>query len=810
MHLNTTTLNMATVLRRQVPDLILFRTKTNDHKFLAIRSLSSSKTSDVKKGSTNIKSNSNNNTRTQLIITRKANTSSGFYAPSTMTVNRSCAKDNLQIGNLNVFEDSEHLPSLSIPPLNLTLEKLKESISPVAMNSAEFVNTLKLIDKFARTAGPKLDSILREKASKTKNWLTHDWWVQEAYLKSRRPLVINSNPSMIYPEMPFEVKNQRALVNVISHLVSGIIDFKLALIHGYNPEATSSTNEYRLDGNLCYNQYKYIYGGIRMPSEKNDVIETSQTRIQTEEDTTSSNDTFSIVISFKGKFFEIQLKDFEDEKGRIVKIGDILEKILASETIKTKEGEEDNSTALTGAGVLTTARRDEWAKAIRLLDTDSIDAIRKCQFVVCIDTIKSQHTSETQTTTTETSTNELFSSSLLTTPIGSEQHFAALGRQVLHSDNANVGNRWFDKGIQLIVVSDENAEQLLGAGINYEHSFAEGVVITKMLEYSYDKTVQKHRESIQNTNNFFSQQQVFNHEPAIFRQLRMFDDSKLDEIVKYLKQAKQDFASQVDQFDLSYLNYKSYGSNSIKSWHFSPDSWFQTALLSAYFNVHKRLGPCYESAGTRRFAYGRTETIRSLTKEVAQFCFEPRFETMQAAIKSHKAYSLASGNGEAIDRALLGYRKTFDELKRNEWSWGLPPSASSHDELMRSKLSDNKNSGDEYNGKQNFNIESLFTENELNLISAFFNNELIKRSNTFALSTSQVSSIHPNIYMCYGPILADGYGCCYNITGQQIVAAITANSSNQSFSCEVEKLHEGVENSLNTMREIVEQHRCKQ
>lgn len=691
-----------------------------------------------------------------------------------------------------MFEDNEQLPSLHVPDLKATLETLKESISPVAMNSSEFVNTLQLIDEFARAAGPKLDLLLREKAHKTKNWLTQDgWWTSEIYLKSRKPLVINSNPSMIYPPLPFEVTNQLALVGTISQLISGIIDFRQALLHGYNPEATSTDNECRLDPNLCYGQYKHMFGSTRMPGEIVDRQSLTQQHLSSSSSSSATPDSsspFTIVISHKGKYFEIQLTDIDNERGRIDQITGILDKIIAA-------GNEPGGLH-DGVGVLTTANRAVWAESIKLLDEGSVRAIEEAQFVVCIDTIQQEdeHDADHHRGSNPAATPS-FSSALLSAPQASEQHLAALGRQVLHGDSANVGNRWFDKAFQLIVVADSKAERLLGAGINYEHSFAEGTVITKMIEYSYDKTVAKNRESSQM--NYFNKQQFSSQEPALFRQLRMYDESRAAELSDLLEDTKLDYQSQVDQFDLDYFQYKQYGSNAIKSWRFSPDSWFQVALQSAYFNAHRRLAPCYESASTRQFAQGRTETIRSLTKEVAQFCQDPRIETLAAAVKSHKAYASAANHGDAIDRALFGYKMTFNELRAGTWKWGLPASAVASSR----KLSEANDSSD---GEQNFKLEDVFSEKEVNTIIALFNNELIRRSIRFALSTSQVSSVHPNIYMAYGPLSTDGYGCCYNITGQQIVAAITANSSNPAFSCDVHKLHESLANSMDKMRDLVE------
>lgn len=694
---------------------------------------------------------------------RWANTSSGSYAPSRM-VTESCRPKERRpdLGaSASVCEDNETLPPLPVPDFSSTMEKLKESISPMAMNSLEFVSTLELIEEFSGCAGPKLDSLLRRKAKQTKNWLTNDWWEREIYLKSRKPLVINSNPAMIYPSLTFDVDSQQKFIKAASLLISGIIDYKLALIQGYNPEATTSSNEFQLDSNLCYSQYRYIFGTTRLPGDIQDEMVV--------EDLANSDPhrPMSIILAYRGNFFEIILNEVENEDARIDRLVLALSKILGSQ----KSGDTSEN-VLNGLGVLTTGKRSEWAKAFRLLDTDSINAIKDAQFVLSIDTINPESADQ-------------HSNHLIMSSSDSSENRAALSRQVLHGDNANIGNRWFDKALQLVLVTDDKAERFIGAGLNYEHTLAEAMVVSKMIEFSYDRMIQKHRQL---SSLDLSSKQTYQTSDFELRQLPMFKGSDSRTMNDYLKKARQDYSAQVDQFDLIYMNYKNYGSNAIKSWRFSPDSWFQVALQLSYFNVHRRLGPCYESASTRRFAQGRTETIRGLTKEVAQFCFDPNPDTMRAAIQSHKSYANQANNADAIDRVLLGYRLTFNELRANKWDWGLELG----DDDAKSKA-------------DSAQLNHLFNEREIAVISAFFQNELIKRSNRFALSTSQVSSIHPNIVMSYGPLLADGYGCCYNITGQRISAAITANSSNQSFCCEANKLHEHLQVSLDMMRNIIEQ-----
>uniref|UniRef100_A0A6G1SE62 Carnitine O-acetyltransferase n=1 Tax=Aceria tosichella TaxID=561515 RepID=A0A6G1SE62_9ACAR len=771
------------------------------------------------------------------------NTSSGTYAPSNFAtdgLHATSAKFELlnsnraSSGHLSILDGSDHLPSLPVPNLGQTLERLKETIWPITMNSAEFAQALELIEAFAGSAGQKLDLLLRAKASQSKNWLTQDWWVQEAYLKSRAPLPINSNPAMIYPKLPFEVNNQRKLISTMAQLVSGVIDFKLALLQGYNPEAHGSEDEFRLNVNQCYNQYKHIFGSTRMPGDPIDEIHFKPLNDDLPDDGTltgAMSNKFNLILSLRGHFYEVQLNNIDHEQERIETLQNVFSKIIDHSSLAASGSETESSegSVLPGIGLLTADRRDNWSQSIKLLEPESVRAIREAHLMVCLDTIPDPQGAEDSflhALLGNSSNNNNAPESTLSQQqqVDDDCQIEALSRQILHSDRTNVGNRWFDKSLQLILVSDGSLQRLLGAGINYEHSIAEATVVTKLIEYSYDKTIQQKNHADQQLANG-KQQHTSSSEhtgtSARYRRLDLVGPHHFDEVAGLLGRVRRDFVSQLDQFDLAYFNYKQYGSNSIKSWRFSPDSWFQVALQFAYYKLHKRLGPCYESASTRQFAYGRTETIRSLTNDVAEFCREPGFDSLKSAIDQHKAYANAANEASAIDRVLLGYRLVFNELKANKWAWGLPTfdecgnddSSGGGSSVTPSVAAETNNNGnrrlrfnslERADSKQQVDLNDLFTEKELAILSAFFNNELIERSKKFALSTSQVSSIHPNICMSYGPLLADGYGCCYNISGQKIVAAITANSFNQSFSCEVDKLSESLSDSLDKMRHIVE------
>ena len=52
---------------------------------------------------------------------------------------------------------------------------------------------------------------------------------------------------------------------------------------------------------------------------------------------------------------------------------------------------------------------------------------------------------------------------------------------------------------------------------------------------------------------------------------------------------------------------------------YSADAFVQLALQLAYFRIHRCSTPVYETALTRSFQHGRTETIRSFTTESYAF-----------------------------------------------------------------------------------------------------------------------------------------------------------------------------------------------
>ncbi len=90
-------------------------------------------------------------------------------------------------------------------------------------------------------------------------------------------------------------------------------------------------------------------------------------------------------------------------------------------------------------------------------------------------------------------------------------------------------------------------------------------------------------------------------------------------MIEILPKYKEVLRQQVDEHEISVLHYTSHGKDFIKASGMSPDSYVQMAIQLACF---KLMGTCvatYESAGMKRFAWGRTETCRSASVESMEF-----------------------------------------------------------------------------------------------------------------------------------------------------------------------------------------------
>lgn len=274
-------------------------------------------------------------------------------------------------------------------------------------------------------------------------------------------------------------------------------------------------------------------------------------------------------------------------------------------------------------GALTSEHRDVWADARQaLLDTSpknqaSLEAIESASFVVCLDDAS---------------------------PVTMEER----AHQYWHGDGAN---RWYDKPLQFIV-NDNGTSGFMG-----EHSMMDGTPTHRLNDYINDLMFGNKLD--------YSDPTVRSDLPE--PQLISFDITP--KVQAEVDRAIKDFNAVIGQHQLAVQAYQGYGKGLIKKFKCSPDAYVQMIIQLAYFKMYGKNRPTYESAATRRFQLGRTETCRTVSSESAAWCAamndisakdDARLDMFRKAIASHLEYITAASDGKGVDRHLFGLKKLLE------------------------------------------------------------------------------------------------------------------------------------------------------
>jgi carnitine O-acetyltransferase len=271
-------------------------------------------------------------------------------------------------------------------------------------------------------------------------------------------------------------------------------------------------------------------------------------------------------------------------------------------------------------GILTTENRDIWTDARAVLldahssNAESLKAIESAAFIVCLDDAA---------------------------PVTLEER----AHQYWHGDGSN---RWFDKPLQFII--NDNGT----AGFMGEHSMMDGTPTHRLNDYV--------NEVIFNNKLDFSDPSVRSSlpEPKIVK----FNVNKA--LQAEIDRASNDFRELIGQHELRVQAYQGYGKGLIKKFKCSPDAYVQMVIQLAYHKMYGKNRPTYESAATRRFQLGRTETCRTVSDDSVAFCnamADPNIdnkataELFRKAVSAHVEYISAASDGKGVDRHLFGLKK---------------------------------------------------------------------------------------------------------------------------------------------------------
>ncbi|KAI8968023.1 acyltransferase ChoActase/COT/CPT [Mycotypha africana] len=517
---------------------------------------------------------------------------------------------------LKTFSNQGKLPRLPIPELDLTAARYKRSLLPL-LSAAEHAEVTKKIDKFFKPNG--LAEVLQNRLydlDKQEAVLGLNWldrlWLRKAYLEYRIPTFINVNWWNQFRDPP------NGLVETTKEGKASDFQIKRSadIIKGVVDYSNRINNE-EIPPDMTRS------GPLCMHQLKGMF---GTTRIADPYiDTVSSQWPClakHITVIYKDQIFSVQV---------INSIGQSLPLNVLESQLQSVINQVDKTPLeqrQPPVGLLTTEHRDTWGSIRQQLqkvrtNAKALEEIDRSIFTLCLDDYSS--------------------------PIELDSSH----RNIFHGRKGR--NRWFDKCLQFIVENNGRA------GVNGEHSPIDAVVPLRVVEDVLEREPFKDIK----INSFVNVE-----EP------RLLTWDITNNLNGSIRNAEKNATALIENLDSVLLHYGNYGSDFMKKAKISPDSWMQMIYQLAYYRHTGTHCPTYESASTRKFIAGRTETVRSCTLESVAFVqawdnkdvkMKDKLRLLKEAIASHSEYMKAASNGHGVDRHLLGLRSqmTEDEAASN-------------------------------------------------------------------------------------------------------------------------------------------------
>ncbi|XP_042552426.1 choline O-acetyltransferase [Dipodomys spectabilis] len=596
-------------------------------------------------------------------------------------------------------EEESGLPKLPVPPLQQTLATYLQCMQHLVPEE-QFLKSQAIVQRFGTPGGlgETLQKKLLERQEKTANWVS-EYWLNDMYLNNRLALPVNSSPAVIFARQHFQDTNDQ--LRFAASLISGVLSYKALLDSNSIP---SDCAKGQLSGQpLCMKQYYGLFSSYRLPGHTQDTLVAQKSSIMPEPE--------HVIVACCNQFFVLDV---------VINFRRLSEGDLFTQLRKIVKMASNEDERLPPIGLLTSDGRSEWAEARTVLvkdstNRDSLDMIERCICLVCLDA-----------------------------PGGGDLSDTHRALQLLHGGGCskNGANRWYDKSLQFVVGRDGTC------GVVCEHSPFDGIVLVQCTEHLLKHMMKSDKKLVRADS--------VSELPAP-RRLRW---KCSPEIQGHLASSAEKLQRIVKNLDFTVYKFDGYGKTFIKMQKCSPDAFIQVALQLAFYRLHRKLVPTYESASIRRFREGRVDNIRSATPEALAFVramtdhttsrpASEKLQLLKVAIQAQTEYTVMAITGMAIDNHLLALRELAQELCKE--------------------------------------LPEMFTD------------ETYLMSNRFILSTSQVPTTM-EMFCCYGPVVPNGYGACYNPQPENILFCISSFHSCKETSST--GFAEAVEASLIDMQDL--------
>ncbi|XP_074904650.1 peroxisomal carnitine O-octanoyltransferase isoform X1 [Buteo buteo] len=514
-------------------------------------------------------------------------------------------KQVLESSEERTFQYQDSLPSLPVPPLDESLSKYLDAVKPF-LNQEEYQRTEDIVKKFESGIGKELHQKLLERAKTRRNWL-EDWWLNVAYLDLRISTQIHCNiggpgPYIEHCWPPKEgTQIERACVNIWHTLKYW------DLLRAEKVAVERSGNAV-----LDMNQFRMLFCTCKIPGVTRDSIGSYfKTGKQMQIGETEGECPSHLIVLCRGRVFAFDAI----HEGSMVTPPEIFRQLAYIQ--KRCHSEPDGP----GLAALTSSERTKWAELREyLIDLDPknltlLEKIQRSLFVVCLDD---------------------------SSPHATPEDYTEVARLGLTGDPTV---RWGDKSYNSIFFSNGTCSAFC------DHSPLDAMALITMFSYAEKKI-------IENEGKWKGSDKV--RDIPWPEELVFTVDQK---IINEIGHAKELYYKKVSDLQLVSYAFTSFGKALVKKKKLHPDTFVQLALQLAYYKCHGRPGCCYETAMTRRFYHGRTETIRPCTVEALEWCksmLDPsesayqRLQLMQKAFAKHNKMRKECENGKGFDRHLLG------------------------------------------------------------------------------------------------------------------------------------------------------------
>ncbi|CAH2351090.1 putative mitochondrial carnitine O-acetyltransferase [[Candida] railenensis] len=628
------------------------------------------------------------------------------------------------------------LKKLPIPPLDETCVNYLKVLKPL-QTEKEYERTVEAVQQFLKDGtGKYLDSELRKYGESRNSYIEQFWY--DSYLNYDSPVVLNLNPFFLLEDDPFH--NESMTLNPQVKRAASLTLSSLKFIRALRNE-TLPVDKLRNGQPLCMYQYSKLFGASRIPTDDGCLLQSDP----------KSN---HLVVMSKSQFYWFDVMDNDNniilsENELCVNFTSIIHDSLKSP---------NDEIAKSSFGVLTTENRRIWAK-IRSskaicdneVNKEILSIVDSSLFILCLDDLALEDLSDL-------AKNMLCGLSILDK-----------GVQV-----GTCTNRWYDK-LQIIITKNGKA------GINFEHTGVDGHTVLRFVSDIYTDSILSFAQLINgNSPSLWEQDNKIQQSRARAGSVggseyvtipRKLEWELTPDLSLALRFGETRLSDLINQNEFKHLEFKRYGSSTIKKMKYSPDAFVQMAFQATYYALYGKVECTYEPAMTKQFFHGRTEAVRSVSQESnlfvrkffdSQVSNSEKLKYLSGACNKHSDQTKQAASGHGVDRHLYAL---FCIWKR------YVSEAEEHEEEMSATALKGEDSISTINGGNTQSASSdetlLGGDSKYKVLPSIFADPGWDRLNNTIISTSNCGNPSLRLFG-FGPVSANGFGLAYIIKDDSI------------------------------------------